>query len=191
MQVPAEVQVGRSDGWLLNDRIRLIDLLRKSPAPAGFFYRSSRWVLDRLGIKDPRMGAISMESLGAGRPGKPRQRSTPHRRFYQSYRLLSSARAACTARLADRGRPGASAGVRSRRPPGFDVLIGPGGRACGVRGGPIGERLHCSVHLLAGDVRVLFARVVRGASQRRRAGSWLTSACVARSWRHARIGSQR
>ena len=25
-------------GWLLNDRIRLIDLLRKSPAPAGFFY---------------------------------------------------------------------------------------------------------------------------------------------------------
>jgi hypothetical protein len=38
LQVPAEVQVGRSDGWLLNDRIRLIDLLRKSPAPAGFFY---------------------------------------------------------------------------------------------------------------------------------------------------------
>ena len=36
--MPAEVQVGRSDGWLLNDRIRLIDLLRKSPAPAGFFY---------------------------------------------------------------------------------------------------------------------------------------------------------
>jgi len=36
--VPAEVQVGRSDGWLLNDRIRLIDPLRKSPAPAGLFY---------------------------------------------------------------------------------------------------------------------------------------------------------
>ena len=36
--MPAEVQVGRSDGWLLNDRIRLIDPLRKSPAPAGLFY---------------------------------------------------------------------------------------------------------------------------------------------------------
>ena len=34
----AKVQVGRSDGWLLNDRTRLIDLLRKSPAPAGLFY---------------------------------------------------------------------------------------------------------------------------------------------------------
>jgi len=39
--VPAEVQVGRSDGWLLNDRIRLIDLLRESPATAGFFYACS------------------------------------------------------------------------------------------------------------------------------------------------------
>ncbi len=36
--MPAEVQVGRSDGWLLNDRIRLIDPLRKGPAPAGLFY---------------------------------------------------------------------------------------------------------------------------------------------------------
>jgi hypothetical protein len=36
--VPAEVQVGRSDGWLPNDRIRLIDLLRESPAPAGLSY---------------------------------------------------------------------------------------------------------------------------------------------------------
>jgi hypothetical protein len=36
--LPAEIQVGRSDGWLLNDRIRVIDLLRKNPANAGFFY---------------------------------------------------------------------------------------------------------------------------------------------------------
>ena len=63
--MPAEVQVGRSDGWLPNDRIRLIDLLRKDPANAGSFYVSSRWVLDGLrvaGISE----AISMESLGAG-----------------------------------------------------------------------------------------------------------------------------
>ncbi len=40
--MPAEVQVGRSDGWLLNDRIRLIDLLRKGPAPAGLFYGRGR-----------------------------------------------------------------------------------------------------------------------------------------------------
>jgi hypothetical protein len=45
--------------------LRLIDLLRKSPAPAGFFYMSSRWILDGVrvaGISE----AISMESLGAG-----------------------------------------------------------------------------------------------------------------------------
>jgi hypothetical protein len=41
-RLPAEVKVGRLDGWLLNDRIRLIDLLRESPAPAGLFYGQSR-----------------------------------------------------------------------------------------------------------------------------------------------------
>jgi hypothetical protein len=53
-----------------HDRIRLIDLLRKSPAPAGFFYMSSRWVLDRLrvaGISE----AISMESLGTSARENP------------------------------------------------------------------------------------------------------------------------
>ena len=49
MQVPAEVQVGRSDGWLLNDRIRLIDPLRKSPAPAGFFYGHSQGQSSSMG----------------------------------------------------------------------------------------------------------------------------------------------
>jgi hypothetical protein len=46
--LPAEVQVGRSDGWLPNDRIRLIDLLREGPAPAGLSYRPSLWVLVTL-----------------------------------------------------------------------------------------------------------------------------------------------
>ena len=36
--MPAEVQVGRSDGWLPNDRIRLIDLLRRSPTLVGLLY---------------------------------------------------------------------------------------------------------------------------------------------------------
>jgi hypothetical protein len=36
--LPAEIQVGRTDGWLLNDRIRLIDLLTESLASAGLSY---------------------------------------------------------------------------------------------------------------------------------------------------------
>ena len=40
---------GRPHRWMvLNDRIRLIDLLRKSPAPAGFFYGVSSWRLNTL-----------------------------------------------------------------------------------------------------------------------------------------------
>jgi len=74
--VPAEVQVGRSDGWLLNDRIRLIDLLRKGPAPAGLFYGSSSWVLDWIGVAGV-SEAISMESLGAGDREHPG--GAPHR----------------------------------------------------------------------------------------------------------------
>jgi len=58
LQVPAEVQVGRSDGWLLNDRIRLIDLLRKSPAPAGFFYGLSQGQSSSMG-REPAPGALA------------------------------------------------------------------------------------------------------------------------------------
>jgi hypothetical protein len=75
--LPAEIQVGRSDGWLFNDRIRLIDLLRKSPANAGFFYMSIRWVLDWISNM-ARNGAISMGSLGVGariRPGSTQRRA--------------------------------------------------------------------------------------------------------------------
>src|SRR5207253_8874866 len=44
-RLPAEVQVGRSDGWLPNDRIRLIDLLRETPALRGFsmYARHDQW----------------------------------------------------------------------------------------------------------------------------------------------------
>src|SRR5271167_4308677 len=45
--------------------LRLIDLLRKSPAPAGLFYMCSRAVLVTVGSAVVG-GAISMESLGAG-----------------------------------------------------------------------------------------------------------------------------
>ena len=41
MTLPAESQVGRIDGWLSNDRIRLIDRLTERPASAGRFYFAS------------------------------------------------------------------------------------------------------------------------------------------------------
>jgi hypothetical protein len=66
--LPAEVQVGRLDGWLLNDRIRLTDLLRKSPAPAGFFYGPTRWELDTLGTK-PKFAGQSQWNRSARAPG--------------------------------------------------------------------------------------------------------------------------
>ena len=47
--MPAEVQVGRTDGWLLNDRIRLIGLLRESPTPVGFSYFPGQQVRRRSG----------------------------------------------------------------------------------------------------------------------------------------------
>jgi hypothetical protein len=59
-----------------HDRIRLIDLLRKSPAPAGLFYGVSRWILVWIGVAGF-SEAISLESLGAGVRGGSQQRSTP------------------------------------------------------------------------------------------------------------------
>ncbi len=56
MTLLAEVQVGRKDGWLPNDRIRLTDLLRKGPAPAGPFYLARpAWAAGHLrhGRPDP------------------------------------------------------------------------------------------------------------------------------------------
>jgi hypothetical protein len=94
--VPAEVQVGRSDGWLLNDRIRLIDLLRKSPAPAGFFYVPISWVLVTLSVE----AVIRGDFYGItrrGRPGKPWQHSTP--RYMRSQILRMPAQAACSGLL--------------------------------------------------------------------------------------------
>jgi hypothetical protein len=40
------------------DRIRLTDLLRKGPAPAGFFYGPSRWVLVTLGSNKETWGDL-------------------------------------------------------------------------------------------------------------------------------------
>jgi hypothetical protein len=62
--LPAKVQVDRIDGWLPNDRIRLTDPLRKSPAPAGFFYGCSGWVLVTVDRSGGPPGAVSIEPLG-------------------------------------------------------------------------------------------------------------------------------
>ena len=70
--------MGRRDGWLLNDRIRLIDLLRKSPAPAGFFYMCSRWRLVASGVRIEGRGR-SLWNRSARAPGaRLRRRSAPH-----------------------------------------------------------------------------------------------------------------
>jgi hypothetical protein len=62
-RLPAEVKVGRSDGWLLNDRIRLIDLLRKSPAPAGLFYMCSSWILDTPSVSHRKVRGLLADQL--------------------------------------------------------------------------------------------------------------------------------
>jgi hypothetical protein len=67
---------GEPHRWMAaRDRIRLIDLLRKSPASAGFFYWSTRWELNRLGT----IGMEGGDLYGTARRGRPathRQRST-------------------------------------------------------------------------------------------------------------------
>src|SRR5271156_7118974 len=70
----------RAPGLPTLSSLRLIDLLRKSPAPAGFFYMSSRWILVTGGSAVVG-GAISMESPGAG----PRRVSPAAIRAAQQY----------------------------------------------------------------------------------------------------------
>jgi hypothetical protein len=59
----------------VHDRIPLIDLLRKNPANAGFFYGASSWILGTLD-KSGSGGPISMES--AGTDAREHPGSAPH-----------------------------------------------------------------------------------------------------------------
>jgi hypothetical protein len=69
----------------VRDRIRLIELLRKSPAQAGFFYGVSSWRLDTLSDATLRQGDF-YGIARRGRPASGRQRSTPHRGCYEALR---------------------------------------------------------------------------------------------------------
>src|SRR5271165_2603780 len=117
--------------------LRLIDLLRKSPAPAGFFYASSRWVLDGVrvaGISE----TISMESLGAG-----------VRKLSPTTIRAAGAFLAAAADARNGSIPGGELlGVDREVSPGC-AARGPGRQWRSVLAGAVGERLSGGVQLLA------------------------------------------